>query len=315
MDKPKITPKDFFLWFGAMVALYAALFSFIFLVFEYLEYAFPDQQNLYYGNPYTNGVAYYMASLIVLTPLFVLLMRVIHKSIERDPSRADLWVRRWALYLTLFFATVTIAGDLITLLMYFFTGEDIVIRFVLKVIVLLLVAGGAFMHFLADLRGYWERNPQKARAVGWAVGLLVVVSIVAGFFVIGTPFEARMRNLDEQKIMDLGNIQYQIVDYWRAKQALPPTLDVLRDPLKGSYIPIDTETGTEYEYNIKGARTFELCATFNTEGRSNAEMAIRTAPVAEPYSVPMGTDNWSHGEGRTCFERTIDPDFYPPLPK
>jgi hypothetical protein len=29
----------------------------------------------------------------------------------------------------------------------------------------------------------------------------------------------------------------------------------------------------------------------------------------------MLQDNWQHASGQTCFERTIDPSFYPPFTK
>src|SRR3989344_4986874 len=148
-NKPKVTPKDFFLWAGAMITLYVSVFAFISLIFSYLNYAMPDALSYYSGDPYSSGVSYEMASLIVLFPMFLVLMRLAHRDIERDPSRGEVWIRRWALYLALFVAGATIAGDLITLIMYFFNG-DVTTRFVLKVLVVLLAAGGGFLHFLAD---------------------------------------------------------------------------------------------------------------------------------------------------------------------
>ena len=124
MDKAKATPKDFFLWAGAMAALYGAVIAFIGLLFDYINYALPDALAYYYGgNPYQGSVAYEMASLIVLAPLCLILMRVIRREIARDPSRNEIWVRRWALFLTLFVAGATIAIDLIVLLTTFFRGE------------------------------------------------------------------------------------------------------------------------------------------------------------------------------------------------
>src|SRR5882757_7208799 len=109
MDKPKVTPKDFFLWVAAMIALYAAVVAFISLLFSYLNYAFPDPLSYYSGDPYSSGISYEMSSLIVLFPLFLVFMRVIRKAIQADASRAEVWIRRWAIYLTLFIAIATIA--------------------------------------------------------------------------------------------------------------------------------------------------------------------------------------------------------------
>ncbi len=312
MDTPKLTPIDFFLWVSSMVTLYASIFAFISLLFAYIDYTFPDPLR-YYGDPYSSGISYYMASLIVLTPVFIILMRIIHQSIERDPSRGHIWIRRWALYLTLFIAAATIVGDLITLVMYFFNG-DITTRFLLKVAVILLVGGGGFLHFLADLRGYWERSPGQARTMGYALGILVIVSIIAGFFIIGTPWQARLYRYDEQKVSDLQGLQSQIVNYWQTKQSLPAQLSDLRDPISYYTVPYDPQSGAAYEYRSVGATTFELCATFNAPTQSGAS-AIRMAPV-ETYPM-KGTedDNWHHEAGRTCFERTIDPERYPPFTK
>jgi len=91
-----------------------------------------------------------------------------------------------------------VAADLITLVMTFFNGE-ITIRFVLKVLVILLVAGGVFFHFLADLRDYWQRNLSKSRIVGYVTGALIIITILAGFFIVGTPWQARLYRFDDQK--------------------------------------------------------------------------------------------------------------------
>lgn len=314
MDRPKVTPKDFFLWVGAMITLYASVFAFVALIFDYLNHVFPDTLNYYgYSDPYSGSISYEMASLIVLVPLFLILMRLIRRDIAADPMRADIWVRRWALYLTLFVAGATVAGDLITLIMYFLNG-DVTVRFLLKVLVILLVAGGGFLHFLADLRGYWQNNPHYARYISWAVGAAVLLSIIAGFFIVGTPWDARLYRYDEQKVSDLQSLQYQVINYWQAKGTLPSNLSELADPTRGVYVPVDPQTGASYGYSATGTLTFELCADFNAPSRQAAH--TRAMMPVEPMYVGMGVeDSWNHGAERTCFERKIDPAFYPPLSK
>jgi hypothetical protein len=255
-------------------------------------------------------MSYEMATLIVLFPLFLVLMRFIRATIAENPGRAELWVRRWALFLTLFIAVATVAGDLITLIMYFFNG-DVTLRFGLKVLVILLVAGGGFLHFLADLHGYWQKNPRKARTVGYAVALLILVTIVSGFFIIGTPWQARLYRYDDQKVSDLQSIQYQVVSYWQAKEKLPTSLTDLSDALSGSVAPIDPQSGTPYEYQAKGNLSFELCANFNAPMQPSS-LSSRAIPAA-PGSA--SGDSWQHGAGRTCFTRIIDPERYPPYSK
>ena len=312
-DKPKATPKDFFLWVGAMLALYVAVFNYVALVWDYINYAFPDPLQ-YYVDPYQSGISWEMATLIVLAPLFLVLMWLIHRQIRQDPSRAGIWVRRWALYLTLFVASVTIAVDLIYVLYAFLNGTDITERFLLKALVVLLVAAIGFMHFIADLWGYWEKFPARNRSVAYATATLVALTIVAGFFIVGTPQQARLYRFDDQKVSDLQNIQSQIVSYWQAKRQLPMALSDLGSAINNFFVPSDPQSGTAYEYAVKGSLSFELCAAFNAPTQGTT--AARAAPIAPaPYGV-KGTplqDNWQHGAGRACFERTIDQAFYPPL--
>lgn len=311
MDKPKATPKDFFLWAGAMVTLYMGVFSFITLLFEYIDHVFPDRALDYYYDPYAAAVAYSMASLIVLAPTFLILMRVIRRSIEADPSRGEVWVRRWALFLTLFVAGTTVVVDLIVLLTTFLSGQELTTAFLLKVLVVLLVAAAGFMHFVADVWGYWAKNPSYARYVNYAVGLLVVLTIVAGFFIIGTPQSQRELRIDNERISDLQNIQYQIVNYWQQKESLPATLDDLRDPLSGAEIPVDPITNEPYKYKRNSPLDFSLCATFTTEGTDPYGARSIAKPVA--YGG-VSSDTWNHGKGEVCFERSIDPERYPPYP-
>ena len=309
MDKPKVTPKDFFLWAGAMVALYGSVISFITLLFQYINYAYPDPLAYYYVEPYSGSMRFAMATLIVLVPVTILLMRYIRKDIARDAMKSELWVRRWALVLTVFFAGFTVVGDLIALVNGFL-GGDLTTRFTLKVLVVLLVAGGVFLHFLADLRGYWTANPSRAKQVGLAAGAVVLVAIISGFFIMGTPGEVRLFRFDDQKVSDLQNIQWQIVNYWQQKEALPTTLEELNDPLSGFVPPVDSQTGEAYEYKKTGTFTFELCANFNVESNNTAPKISRPYPE---YGVEG--ENWQHPAGEHCFERTIDPDRYPPYSK
>jgi len=315
MDKPKTTPKDFFLWAGAMVALYAGVFAFISLMFDYLNYVFPDAALAQYGNPYAGSISYEMASLIVLAPMLLILMRVIRNDIARDPSRGEIWVRRWALFLTLFVAGATVVVDLIVLLTTFLSGEELGARFLLKILVVLLVASAGFMHFMADAWGYWARNPHYARYVNWAVAALVALTIAAGFLIIGSPQTQREYKIDEQRVGDLTNIQSQLVyGYYQPKQKLPASLADINDSISGWTLPTDPETGASYEYKVTGALSFELCATFTRESRSMPAGDLTRPVPAYPGGKEIN-NNWQHGAGRTCFARTIDPQLYTQQPK
>jgi hypothetical protein len=308
MENAKATPKDFFMWAGAMVALYGAIVAFLGLIFDYINYAFPSALTYYYGNPYQGSVAYEMATLIVFAPLCLLLMRLIRREITIDPSRANVWVRRWALFLTLFVAGLTVAIDLIVLITSFLSGELLTAAFLLKVVVVLLVASAVFMHFMADLWGYWAKNPGYARSITWAVAALIAISIISGFFIIGTPGEARQQRLDDQRVSDLQSIQWEVVNYWQQKEKLPASVNDLEDPISGYNNPRDPETNELYVYRPGEGMSFSLCATFS--GSGNANWGRGEPMPVRAYGTLDG--DWAHGAGEACFERTIDPERYPP---
>lgn len=313
MDKPKVTPKDFFLWFGAMAALYAGVLAFVSLIFDYINTAFPNpiRDSYYYYDAFGSNISYETASLIVLTPVFMALMRIIRRDIAKDPSRGETWVRRWALVLTLFLAGAAMVIDLIVALTTYLQGEEVTTAFILKVITVLLVAAGGFMHFYADMRGYWQREPAKAKLLNYAVGVLVLVTIIAGFFIIGTPQEIRRMKQDNIRVQDLQSIQWQVVNYWQQKESLPATLEEVEDPLSGYILPLDPKTGEAYGYKRNSPLDFALCATFELAGNQKTAEYIS----ARPYAGPSEQDNWTHEAGEVCFDRSIDPERYPPYTK
>lgn len=306
MEKAKVTAKDFFLWFGAMAALYGGVLAFVSLIFDYIDTSFPNPvRDMYYYGGYGHEISYETASLIVLTPVFMILMRLIRRDMQSDPSRAETWIRRWALVLTVFLAGAAMVIDLIVALTTYLQGEEVTVAFMLKVLTVLLVAGAGFLHFFADMRGYWQQNPGGAKMANYAVGVLVLATIIAGFFIIGTPQEIRRLKQDNLRVQDLQSIQWQVVNYWQQKESLPANLSELADPLSGYAIPVDPKTGEAYGYERTSNMAFKLCATFDREGGQEYS-------VARPVMEKGAEDNWQHGAGEECFERTIDPERYPP---
>ncbi len=140
----------------------------------------------------------------------------------------------------------------------------------------------------------------------------VAASVIAGFFIVGSPQEERFRRFDAQRIQDLQYLQSQIVQYWQGKGRLPEELSLLRDDLRGVTLPVDPKTGESYVYEVRGALAFSLCASFARPslGSETGKSFPVPAYPAEPYLGIRGGDTWEHGTGDICFERIIDPDFF-----
>ncbi len=313
MEKLKATPKDFFLWLGAMGALYVSVVSIVLLKFEYINYFFPDPlERTYYmmGDPYSGSIRFAMASLIVVVPLYLFLTRILNQDIRQNPEKKDLWVRRWVIFLTLFVAGTTLVIDLITLINTFLQGE-LTVRFALKVLTVLVVVGAGFLYYLMDLRGVWERKETISKTIGWIVAFGVLASVFSGFFIIGSPTTQRLYRADDQRVADLQSVQWQVVSFWQQKEKLPVQLTELEDSISGFIVPVDPETNVPYTYRTTATASFELCTIFNKESRDRSSV---NGSISMPYPVMEG-ENWTHPAGEYCFKRTIDPDRYPPFEK
>ena len=199
---PKVTPKDFFLWLGAMIALYLSVGSFAVLIFEYIERLFGSNAILGY-DPYSGAIRFAIASLIVVFPIYLLLTRMLNQDIRHNPEKKDLWVRRWLVFLTVFAAGFGLVIDLVVLIHTFLGGEELTTAFLLKVISLFILFSGVFYYYLQDIRGYWEKNEKKSKMVGSGVSLVVLLCIISGFIIMGSPATQRALREDQQRINDL----------------------------------------------------------------------------------------------------------------
>src|SRR5690606_29000474 len=115
----------------------------------------------YYSDPYSGPMRFAIASLLVLGPVALWLLRLLQREARSDPQRQQLTIRRWLTYLTVLLAGATIVGDLIALLNAFL-GGTLPAAFALKALALLLVMGAAFWYFVLDLRGYWQGHAERS---------------------------------------------------------------------------------------------------------------------------------------------------------
>jgi hypothetical protein len=267
----------------------------------------PDPLSFYYTSE-LDTIRFATAMLIVAFAVYILLMFLIHRDIAANPGKAEIGARRWLMYLTIFLAAIMIIVDVITLLNNFLNGE-LSTRFFLKVLVVLVVASAVFGYYLMDIRASGGIGKSKNRFVAIGASCAVVLSIVVSFLVAGSPWYQRNVRFDERRVSDLQTIQNETVNYWAQKNVLPAELNDLVDSISGFQPAVDPETGVAYEYSVTGELSFSLCANFATKTPEILQnVPGTTAPVRYPGDVYQ--QNWSHDVGRTCFDRTIDPELY-----
>jgi hypothetical protein len=294
------SPKDVFLHLLLIGTLYASVVGFISLWFDYINFLFPDTLDYYYQG-ILDGVLWAEAVLVVIFPMYIFLSRLLEKEILLNSSLREDWARKWLVYLTLFLAAVTAIVDTVTLVYNFLSG-DLSIRFFLKIFIVLVVAVVVFGYYFWDTKRTNESSETPNR-VAWAVSVIVLGSIITGFFLVGTPSQQRAARFDIQRVSDLQSIQGEVVNYWQQKGNLPKKPEDLNDSITGFVLPKDPEGGVAYEYTMKEPLIFELCATFKTETKHTD-----TVPTFPVYLGGLSNQNWDHTKGHVCFSRTLDPE-------
>jgi len=154
VPKPRasLSAKEAFLYLLLFASLYFAAYHLGNLLFDLINHAFPDPTD----GPYeltrgAHSMRWSTASVIITVPVFLYLARLLARDDARNPLRRLSPVRRWLTYLTLFFASMVLIVDMTTLVNNALGGE-LSPRFLLKVLVAALIAGGIFGYYLLDLR-------------------------------------------------------------------------------------------------------------------------------------------------------------------
>ncbi len=319
----RTTPKDFFLHLGAVVALYTSAIALINLAFSVVNYYNPDALAGYFS---ASSVAWPVSMLVVLIPVLYVIEWLIGRDLVRQPEKREIWIRRWRIYLTLFLAGATIVGDLITLINTYLNGE-VTSRFMYKILIVLLIAGVIFAYYLLARALESARAKRWRTILAWSGIIVVLISIIAGFMVVGSPNKQRALRFDAQRVSDLSNIQYQVVNYWQQKGALPAALSDLNDSISGFSAPVDPDTKAAYTYEalapisragVPVGPSFQVCADFALESQDTSGRGAYNGyggGIAVPMTYPSSagqTDSLAHPAGHACFDRTIDPSRYPP---
>ena len=246
-----------------------------------------------------------IASLAVAFPAYGIAMRLWFRRFRANEDRSESGLTKWLTYIVLLIASVTVVGDLITVLYMLLQGE-LTLRFVLKALVLLVVAGLVFGFYALERRQVQYRKtvaPRVFRGFGWLVAVLIAAGIVLGFLYGGSPEQARQHAFDRDRAMRLGGVTSCIERYARNMGQLPGSLEALSSSAAYASCAsstLDPETRQTFAYRVvtpermqRQARVgeFELCGNF-------------ALPSGDPDSDARlygAAGRWApHGAGRTC---------------
>ena len=221
-------PRDVFLHLLAIVTLYWSSISFVTLVWQFINNWFPDALRGYsYMGDYSNSlIRFSVSAIIIVFTVFIIVSWYLNKIYRKEAVVRESKIRKWLIYLTLFITSLVIIGDLIFTVNTFLGGE-VTVRFILKALSIIVVAGVIFGYYLDDVRR--ETPTSAGKYFAWVTGILVLAVVVYSFVIVGSPTSTRLVQFDQQKISDLQTIQGQVVNYYQRKGVLPNNLSEINN--------------------------------------------------------------------------------------
>lgn len=260
------------------------------ILFQIIDKLLSPEKIGYYNQFSQSGLKFGIASTLIVVPIFLLIIGLLHKNYRNSTLNHQSGVYRWLTYLVLLITALNIIGRLIQLIYQFLDGNYTLVS-VLKILVVLLIAGGIFGYYWYDLK----RSDYSSKSLVSQVffGIVVVVTLAAlvgGFLLIDSPKTTIMKKNDQDRVNSLNNIKNIVTSDYSSTGILPIDLSA---PKFSSLI--DPETSQPYEYRIISETKYELCATF--------ELAVDKSDNTTRYS---SGENWDfHGAGRECFEQDV----------
>jgi hypothetical protein len=150
--RASVSAREAFLYLVLFASLYFAAWHLGSLLFDLINRAWPDAADQEYARQFLDrSIRWSTAALIITFPVFAFVSHYVARDVARHPIKRLSPVRRWLTYLTLFVAATVLICDMTTLVFNLLGGE-LTTRFVLKVLVVAVIAGSAFGWYLHDLR-------------------------------------------------------------------------------------------------------------------------------------------------------------------
>lgn len=295
------TPKFAFFYLLSLVALLFMALSTGMVVFQIINKFIPEAAGFHSGSYSSGPLRFAISALVVSIPVFYAVTSRIYKALYSGDLEPDAAIRRWLTYLILLVTSVVMIIWVIMTVNSFLDGE-LTLKFALKFLTVLIIAGTVFGFYLYDIkreniRG--EKDP-VTRIFFWASLIAVLGVFVSGLLVVESPWEARAKRLDQQVLQDLSYLNSQIDRYYKEEEALPADLEQLTESSLyrvSDEDMTDPETGERYEYEVTGEKEYRLCADFRTSGQDEDNYYLNR--------------EWPYEEGYNCFDLEVSPEEEP----
>ncbi len=286
--------KNFVVQLGSLITLYVSVAAFLTLIFSTINIAIPDTADgQWMWDSNQSAMRTSLAILIVFFPVYLILTRVTN-IIKRENNALYDAFTKLLVYLSLLIGGLVMMIDLVTVIVTFLEGE-LTLRFFAKALSLLMVIGAVFYYYLRDVQGYWQLREGMSATYGAVAAAVVFGMILASFYHLEMPAEARERKIDTEVVGILQDAQWRIEEYHQTNETLPENFVAIFGEFS---VPETPDDRTPVSYEVTGETTYKLCGEFAND--SFKEHNLYNRPMFEKNY------NWEYKAGNWCFERVVD---------
>lgn len=297
MEKATNNAKFAFFYMLSLVSLIFVALSVGMIVFQIINKNIVDIISDY-STMYSSGVLKFAISAIIISaPIYFLTMWQINKNLYDGALDKHSEIRKWLTYFILFVSSVTMIGWLIGTIYNFLDGE-LTIKFILKSLTSILIAGAVFSYYFYDIK---RENVVGAKDVivriyFYSTLVIVIASLASAFLFVESPTVTRQIKQDMAMLQKFDKIDGAINSYVAEQKKMPVSLVELRK--KNDYIlesdlknMVDNKA---IEYKVKSNGSYEICANF-----------LRSNKDDKSSENEYMNGRWSHDAGHQCFQREV----------
>jgi len=292
VDKTIKGPKALFWYLTLFFTLGLTAFNTGNIWFQYINKWFPLEVSYGYVTKSFNQSAlkFSIASILVAAPIFFWFSVMVRKSLKNGLLSPHNKVRVWTTYIILFLTIATTIGDLITTVFKVLDG-DFTTRFLLKSFTILFIVGWIFFYYWSEIKSEKSlTDSQLPKTMASITAAILVISFIGAFFIVDSPAATRVKAYDQTRADNLMQLSNIIQNYYFDNNKLPTA-----DDLKSYAIFSDPKTKQNFEYSVKGDKSYELCAVFETS-------STQEGSITDQYYNKFVF----HDSGRVCFTENIN---------
>ncbi|OHA14570.1 MAG: hypothetical protein A2909_02965 [Candidatus Tagabacteria bacterium RIFCSPLOWO2_01_FULL_39_11] len=299
----KQNAKFAFFYLLSLVALVFTALATGLVIFQIINKKVVDLITLAPGGFSQESLKFAISAIIIAAPIYFVMMWLINKNILTGKLDKESGIRKWLTYFILLVSAVVMIGWLIGTINSFLNGE-LTIKFILKALTAIIISALIFSFYLYDIkRADISKNNNIIKAYFYGSMAIVLAALVASFFFIDSPRVVRLQKYDQNIINKFSQIDNAINAYYGETGGLPSDLNNLLNGGSAYYVIesdiTDPDTNKFFEYKVDSQDAYELCSTFKTENKSQANDKSNNG---NSYYVDL---RWLHDSGYQCLKQRI----------